>query len=260
MAEDARFAYLQARLQARHGDRPAPEEWRLVEAGVDFAHYLEALRHTALQRWLGDIHAETAPEELERHLRAAWRAHVDELAEQSPEEWRLAIAWLRWLPDLPAVDHLLRDGKVPAWMRTDPVMREMAFDEPARRREAIAESPLAPVLPTGPAHAPSVVDAWAGEWRRRLPQTSHALHDELVALGERIRAHLEAMRSSGEPHGHALRTRLGGQLDRFFRRSAGTAPALFAHLALDGLELERVRAGLVARRLMPERAEGRAWA
>jgi hypothetical protein len=36
--------------------------------------------------------------------------------------------------------------------------------------------------------------------------------------------------------------------------------ALFSHLVLDGLEFERVRAGVMTRRLLPERAEGRSWA
>lgn len=260
MADDARLAYLQARLQARHGDRPAIDEWRLAEAGTDLSHYLEAIRRTALKRWIGDINPDMAPEAIERHLRAAWRDNVDQLADWAPGAWRPAVEWLRWLPDLPAIDHLLRGAKVPPWMRADPVMREMAFDEISRRREALAESPLAPLLPAGEADAPRVVDAWIAQWRQRLPPSARDPKGEIAALLELVRAHLEAMRSCEERHGRALRSLLAARVERSFRRGAGTIIALFAHLALDGLELERVRAGITGRRLLPERAEGRSWA
>lgn len=260
MADDARLAYLQARLQARHGDRPATDEWRMAEASTDLSHYLEAIRRTALKRWIGDINPDMAPEAIERHLRAAWRDNVDQLAEWSPDDWRPAVAWLRWLPDLPAVDHLLRGAKVPPWMRADPVMREMAFDEISRRREALAELPLAPLLPAGEADAPQVVDAWVDEWRRRLPKSACRPESELTGMLDLVRAHLEAMRSCEERHGRALRSLLAAKFERSFRRGAGTIVALFSHLVLDGLELERVRAGIASRRLLPERAEGRAWA
>lgn len=260
MADDARFAYLQARLQARHGDRPATEEWRMAEAGTDLSHYLEAIRRTALKRWIGDINPDMAPEAIERHLRFAWRDNVDQLAAWAPDEWRPAVTWLRWLPDLPALEHLLRGAKVAPWMRADPVMREMAFDELPRRREALAELPLAPLLPAGEADPPQVADAWVEQWWQRLPKSVRDPEGELARLLELVRAHLEAMRSCEERHGRALRNQLADKFERSFRRGAGTAVALFSHLVLDGLELERVRAGIASRRLLPERAEGRAWA
>jgi hypothetical protein len=260
MAEDSRLAYLQARLQARHGDRPSPDDWRVAEASTDLSHYLDAIRRTPLRRWVSDINHEMEPEAIERQLRAAWRDAVDRVARWSPEEWRPAVEWLRWLPDLPGVEHLMRGAKVPPWMRADPVMRELGFDEPQRRREALAQSPLAPVQPEGDQDAPAVVEAWIAEWQRRLPAAGRDPQGGLAQLLELVRAHLEAMRSSDEPDGIALRNALAGRLTRWFRRGAGTATALFAHLALDGLELERLRAGVMTRRLMPERAEGRSWA
>jgi len=270
MAEDARLAYLQARLQARHGDRPGADDWRVAEASADLSHFLEAVRRSALKRWIGDVNPEMAPEAIERHFRAAWRAAVDEVADWSPEEWRAAVAWLRWLPDLPAIEHLLRGLKIPPWMRADPVLKEIAFEDPQRRLDAIAEQPLAPLLendaeeprfdaPPDP-DAPRVVARWVAAWRRRLPRNARAHRDELTALLEQVQAHLEAMRASAEPDGRALRNTLAAGLARRFRKSAGTVMALFAHLLLDGLELERVRAGVMARRLLPERPEGRTWA
>lgn len=258
MAEDARFAYLQARLQARHGDRPAADDWRIAEASIDLSHYLDAVRRTALRRWVGDINHEMDAEAIERQLRAAWRAAVDEAASWSPQPWRAAVSWMRWLPDLPAVDHLLRGTKVPPWMRADPVLRDVAFDEPQRRRDALAESPLAPLPPDdGPADA-GVADAWMKEWRARLPAAGP--DDKLEAILDAVQAHVETMRSATDGDGQALRHALAAILARRFRRGAGSSVALFAHLLLDGLELERLRAGLITRRVLPQRAEGRTWA
>lgn len=260
MAKDAHLAYLQARLQARHGDRPSSDDWRVAEASTDLSHFLDAIRRTALRRWVGDINHEMEPEAIERQLRIAWRDAVDQVAGWSPQEWRPAVEWLRWLPDLPAVEHLMRGAKVAPWMRADPVMRELAFDEPQRRREALAELPLAPVHPENEQAGPAVVEAWIAEWRNRLPAEGRDPRGELTQMLETARTHIEAMRSSDHRHGRALRHQLANRLERHFRRGAGTATALFSHLVLDGLELERVRAGVMSRRLMPGRVEGRSWA
>lgn len=260
MAENPRLAYLQARLQARHGDRPAADDWRLAEASIDLSHYLDAVRRTALRRWVGDINHEMEPEAIERQLRAAWREDVDLVAAWSPRAWRAAVAWMRWLPDLPAVDHLMRGAKVPPWMRADPVMRELAFDEPQRRRESLAALPLAPLHPADAPDAPDVVEAWLAEWRARLPEPGRDTRRELEQVLEVVHTHIEEMRGATGDDGQALRTALAARLTRWFRRGAGTVTALFAHLVLDGLELERLRAGVMTRRLLPERVEGRSWA
>jgi hypothetical protein len=260
MAKDARFAYLQARLQARHGDRPSLDDWRVVESSADLSHFLDALRRTPLKRWIGDINHEMEPEAIERQLRAAWREAVEQAADWSPEEWRPAVNWMRWLPELPAIDHLMRGAKVAPWMRADPVLRELAFDEIPRRREALAESPLAPLTVAEDHSAPHVADAWVAELRRRLPAEGRNPDGELAGILEHLRHHVEAMRGSDEQDGRVLRNSLAARIARRFRRGAGTAVALFSHLVLDGLELERVRAGVMARRLLPVRAEGRSWA
>ena len=261
MAEDARLAYLQARLQARHGERPSPEEWRLAEASADLSHYLEAVRRTALRRWLGDINHELPAPALERQFRAAWRQAVDEIAALGPDEWHPAIAWLRWLPELPAADHLLRGAGVPPWMRSDPVLKDLAFEEPQRRLEAFREHPLAPLLgPDSELEAARVSAQWLAEWQRRLPKSARGQRKELEDLLQLVQSHIEAMRASAETDGNALRTTLAATLARRFRRQAGTIIAVLAHLVLDGLELERLRAGVMSRSLLPERPEGRTWA
>ena len=275
MTSAPQLAYLQSRLQARHGDRPTPDEWRMAEASADLSHYLDALGRTALKRWVSDLHPEMAPEVIERLLRAAWRHDVDEAARWSPQDWQAAVEWLRWLPDLPAIAHLLRGEQVPPWMRDDPVLREFAFEAPQRRAEALAALPLAPLAAAFASATPDTADrrtaelapasndvtaAWLQAWRTRVPGKRDELPADLATLLETVRDHLAAMRAGAEAVGQVLRHALAAKLARRFRHGAGTAVALFSHLLLEGLALERVRAGILARRLLPERPEGRSWA
>src|SRR6056297_120128 len=275
MANAAQFAYLQTRIQARHGDRPSSDEWRMAEASADLLHYLDALNRTSLKRWVRDLHPEMAPEEIARLLRAAWRQEVDEVAEWSPEDWRPAVKWLRWLPDLPAIDHLMRGEQVPPWMRADPVLREFAFEEPQRRAEALSALPLAPLATADATAVADVTDrrtagraaatddvaaAWLQAWQARVPVKRDELPADLATLLETVRDHLAAMRAGPDADGQTLRNALAAKLARRFRHGAGTVVALFSHLLLEGLALERVRAGVLARRLLPERPEGRSWA
>lgn len=258
MSERPRFAYAQARLQARHGMRPTADEWRLAESTAGLAPFLDALRRTSLRRRLAGIAPEQDPEAIERGFRAAWRDIVDEAAEWCPPEWRDAIRWLRWLPDLPAAGHLVRGGKVPPWVRSDPVLRALAWDDPQRRREALAALPIAPLC-GGAEESHRVADCWLEAWRDRLPPMSAAESASLEALVQELLDHREAMRAA-EADGRPLRTSLAARLERRLRRSAGTVVALYCHLVLTGLELERARAGVLVRRILPARMEGRSWA
>lgn len=260
MARNSQFAYLQARLQARHGERPSPDDWRLVEASADLSHFLDAVSRTSLKRWIGDLNHEMEPEAIERQLRATWREVVSQTAGWCPESWRKAVEWLRWLPDLPAIENLVSGGKLAPWMRHDPVMRDIAFDELPRRSEALAESEFEPLTHTDRIdHNGRVrtVQLWIEEWQRRCPEAPDPVLTDLL---ETVLAHVESMRGSDAEDGRALRNLLATHIARLFRRGAGTASAVFAHLLLDGLELERLRAGIISRRLMPERSEGRSWA
>ena len=147
MAESARLGYLQARLQARHGQRPNDEDWRLIESSVDLLHYLDAVRATALKRWVRGISPDSSAAEIEMLLRANWRDGVEQAAAWAPSAWRAMLLWCRWMPDLPALDHLLEDGDVRAWMLRDPIIQSFAREGPAACLEALTETELAPMRP-----------------------------------------------------------------------------------------------------------------
>jgi len=261
MAESARFGYLQARLQARHGQRPSEDDWRLAEASSDLSHFLDAVRATSLKRWVRAVSADSSAMEIETLMRMAWRGAVEDSAAWPPQAWREALLWLRWLPELPALAHLLSGRGLLPWMGTDPVMRSLAFDDPAACMDALKGSPLAPLAANLAEHG-GVVGAWLAVWRQLQPdRTPAGVRAQLDALRETVERHLQTMaEAEAETDGQVLRADLAERLTRFFRRGAGTMTALLAFLGLEGLELERIRANLLTRRLLRQAAEGRSWA
>jgi hypothetical protein len=255
VAESPRLAYAQARVQSRHGLRPQPDDWRMAESTTGAGPYLDALRQTSLAAQLKGMDASAEPEALERGFRAAWREAVAEHADWGPAEWQPAVQWLAVLPDLPALAHLLAGGKVPPWLRADPVLGALAWDEPGKRREAVHGSPFA-ALAGGDDHP--VMLRWVEAWRDRLPDTA-AGDEALEALLRRLLAHFAAM-AEPDADGRLLRRELRAELERRLRHGAGTMLAVFCHLLLEGLDLERARGGLLLRRVLPDRPEGRSWA
>lgn len=261
MAESARIGYLQARLQARHGQRPSDEDWRLIESSVDLLHYLDAVRATALKRWVRGISPDSSAAEIEMLLRANWRDGVEQAAAWAPSAWRDMLLWCRWLPDLPVLAHLLDDGGVRPWMLRDPITRSFARDEPVPCLEALAETELAPMHAALMA-GQGVREAWQSALRERLPrEASNRTQEALEQLEWRLEEHRVAMMEAlAEDDGQALRKALGARFLRIFRRAAGTAADVFAFLGLEALEAERLRAGLVTRRLLKRVPEGLTWA
>jgi hypothetical protein len=91
------FAYAQARIQARHGERPDEAAWDRLHASTTLSHFLEGARRTGLRRWLSAIGDRTEPAAIETVLHRDFRRYVVEVASWVPERWHDAV--LR-LPEL----------------------------------------------------------------------------------------------------------------------------------------------------------------
>lgn len=94
------FAYAQSRLQARYGQRPDEALWRTLESSRGAGHYLEQTRVGALARWTEGLADARDPHRVERHLRARWQRHVDEVAGWLPRGWQAAVRGFGRLPEL----------------------------------------------------------------------------------------------------------------------------------------------------------------
>jgi len=249
MTGDSDFAYAQARIQARHGTRLTEQEWRRLEATHDTAQYLHVLRATGRARWIERVASDMGSHALEARLRAEWRAYVNEVARFLPNPWRPALAWTAFLVDLPVVDHLLRGDAVHSWMADDEIYAPWCRTDASERQRALQASPLAALLLEASSGMPTL-RAWLIVWRRLWPRTSteqaHALEEIVRAVAE----HSTSMRDAEAPPSAELRMALKLRLCMQFRRHFETAAATVAHLLLEALDLERLRAGLVRRVLL----------
>jgi hypothetical protein len=254
MSAGPRWRYVQARLQARHGDRLTEGDWRTLEAARSLDHFLDRARATALSRFTAPLNAAMTSHAIERLLRAAWRGYVAEVVSWLDRDWRPALQWAALVPDLPAVDALLK-GNVPAWLKDDALLAAFAEGEAAQRLARLEKSPLAPLVPA-PDREPSLVRRWAAHWRSLWPRLGKAdvgALEELAALvaAQNAQLALAMPPATSPPH----RFELMIDLTRLFRRHGATPIAVFSHLALTALDLERLRGGLVRRALFaPPRA------
>jgi len=112
--------YAQARMQARFGERPDAARWRELDGAHDLGACLDALRGTALRRWVAGLDARADLHQVDRGLREAFRAHVGEVARWMPEAWRPCVLWLRELveprAEVPAAGAGRRAGPHAAWL------------------------------------------------------------------------------------------------------------------------------------------------
>lgn len=256
MSASPHWRYAQARLQARHGDRLADADWHALEAAQSADHFIERSRATSLRRFTEQVSAGMTSHAIERVLRGAWRTYVNEVAGWLPAAWRPAASWTAPLPDLPAIDALLK-GDTPAWTKQDPALALFTEADPARRLAALRDSPFAPLLP-GDGETMPLGARWARHWRALWPEQDAADARALNALGHAVRSHFERLAHAGTQETSAPhRGDLEKIATRLFRRHAASPTAVFSHLVLTALDLERLRGGMVRRRLFgpPQRRQ-----
>jgi hypothetical protein len=242
--------YAHGRLQARHGQRAGEPVWRRIEVTRDFAPLLELARATALRPWLDGITADSTDAQIESTLRGHWRTRIAELVGWMPEAWQSPVAWCAVLPDLGPLQHLARGGEPAPWMEDDTTWRALCAAQPSERAALLAAGPLC-ALAAAWALPQTIGDAWLAEWKRRLP---HAIGDAGDALPQVVRAlvdHRTAFAGAAQGQGWLLRAALSARLSLLLRRAGAEPAAVFIHLALCALDLERLRAELLRRVLFP---------
>ena len=95
------FWYVQARLQARHGERMDEAHWHALEGAQSFLTYLDRTRSTPVSRFTELVPADASAHLVERRLREARRGYAEEIASWMPASWRRAVRWAALLPELP---------------------------------------------------------------------------------------------------------------------------------------------------------------
>jgi hypothetical protein len=255
----ARFAYVQSRLQARHGRRPREADWRLLESTDDLAGYLQAARQTFFRDWIHHLAGGADAHRVERSLRQDWEGYCAEVASWLPVAWRPAVAWLSTIAYLPAIAHLAREGPAWRWMRDDPALAGVAIQDLATRRQALGDSryrELARAISGGE----EPLGAWVAQWQAIVADQAADERDRLADLATVLRRHLGTDPALVSETPAARRRQLQEAMTRRFRAWSGSAGAVFAHLGLIALDAERLRAGLVLRLLIPRSAGRPLWA
>ena len=252
----ARFAYVQSRLQARHGRRLAEPDWRLLEATEDLAGYLQAARQTFFRDWIQHLAGSADIHQIERSLRQDWEAYCAEVAAWLTPPWRPLVEWLATIPYLPAVAHLADGGPAWRWMQNDPALEAVAVQDPEVRTRLLAASRYAALARTIAAGEEPLA-AWLAEWRERSPGDAP---EELVALIGMLETHFGSSLEAQSETPAARRRMLEHGFNRCFRRWAGGIGAVLTHLGLVALDAERLRAGLILRVLIPRSAGRPLWA
>jgi len=253
MSVTATFAYVQVRMQARHGARPDETVWRQLQGTSDFANYLQLARHTPLRNWVSTLDPDQGSDDIEGELRRLFRRHVDEVAGWVPPAWRPAVLWMRRLPDLPALQYLLGAEPVPVWIQHDAELREMGCLPVDSRRELMEQSDCQIFL-TAFQTGESLADAWMSHWQTLWPRTVR--QDEgLEKFGQALHRYLLVLQADSC---ESLQTRcetLSVQLVSVFRRYSFQPAAVFSFLALTALELARLRGDLQVRQLFATNLE-----
>jgi len=254
MSGRPRWGYVQARMQARHGERLQEAEWRAIEAARSIDQFIERARASPLRRFTARMNARMSSHAVERMLREAWRGHVAEVADWVPAPWRQAVLWTSLLPELPIIDGLR--GEAPDWLEQDPVFADIVeMDRRQRKLAAAIDSPLG-VLVAPDAAGKALVARWYRHWRSLWPRRP-ADKSALIDIAATINAHVQRLDRAGTPEASApYRGDLARGLARMFRRHSGLPGAVFCHLALVALDLERLRGDLI-RRLLFETSHAR---
>jgi hypothetical protein len=244
------FFYAQARLQARHGERPVGTDWLRLQGAGDVANYLLIARQTSLKPWVLGLHANSSSHEIELSIRQQFRLHVIEVSNWLPSDWRTAVRWVRRLVDLPIINHLLADESVPAWLFDDPELKIFAIEDFDLRMSAIRDSDCSVLVDRLQTEIP-IYEGWNEYWQELWPKRRQG-RAGLEYLSALFRKQIEAQCSDQGVHISSLRESLEHDLVTLFRRYRAQPAASFAHLALTALDMERLRGDLVRRALFPE--------
>jgi hypothetical protein len=248
MSIEPGFAYAQPRLQARHGQGVSAPAWSEAETSIDLGRCLQVLRSSPLRPWIAHLTAQAHISDIERHLRDDWRDYVNEVSGWAPPDWKPSLQWLTAVLYLPLLGHLIEGFPAPQWLSTDSFVPGLAASEAGSLQSAIAVTALAPLARVE--DAGELLPAWIDHWRSLMPaRMPRQTRTGLAALERAALDQVEAAATSMPGDRAELRNEFRLRLQRLFRRHALSAVALFSHLALTALDVERLRGALIASRL-----------
>ena len=254
MSQLVTFAYVQTRLQARHGNRPDERTWQRLETFKELAGYLQNARRTVLRPWVLGFHEHDDYHTLEISLIRQYRFYINEIAFWQPQQWQKAVHWLKQLPDLPALQHLLTGNTALTWMLDDPRLKLFSTTNPEQRIEYMKQSDYAPLIQAWQSGT-TLTDAWVQHWQSLWHEKKSPHIQPLLQLITLLYQHLDNFRHSPLTRTWQTREILNRQLTSMFRKYNYQPVAAFIHLALVALDIERLRGDIMQRSLFVDYQE-----
>lgn len=245
-----RFIYTQTRLQARHALRPDERSWQLVESQRDLGNFLQSARQNTLKPWVTGLEVTDHHHLLETALLQRYRDYIDDVASWVPQGWRKAVQWTKSLTYLPALLHLLRGNSPQAWMLQDPVLRQFTAIHQEQRSAAFAQSDYAPMA-QAQREGHSLLGAWLMRWQDLWPDERTGQQASLGLLRATLQQHLLSFPQEAPDTGWRRREELAHKLGMMFRKYSYQPAAIFIHLLLIALDVERLRGNIMQRQLFP---------
>ena len=246
MTQLTQFAYVQTRLQARHGLRPTEYTWNHLASQNELASYLQSARRSALRPWVLSLHVNDNYHTMEALLIHQYRLYIQEIAFWLTSPWREIVLWIKRLPDLPALQHLLMGNTAALWMLNDPQLKPFTNSNMEQRIEALRQSDCGPLV-DGWQNGSSLVDAWLVHWHSLLSEQKPKFTHSINSLVQLLKTHVENFHHLNVSQTWNARTDLTNKLTFLFRRHPFEPVAAIVHLALVALDLERLRADIMQR-------------
>jgi len=244
------FIYTQTRLQARHGLRPDERSWQLAESQRELGNFLQSARQTGLKSWVSGLPATDSNQRLETALLKLYRDYVDDIASWVPRGWRKSVEWTNSLTYLPALLHLIKGNTAQAWMLQDPVLKPFTAIHHDQRNAALLQSDYAPMVHAYHEGMP-LLAAWTARWQFLWPAPGASERASLQHLQTLLQQHLASFARETPESAWRQRQQLAARLGTLFRAFRYQPAAVFCHLLLVALDVERLRGDILQRRLFP---------
>lgn len=248
MSSPATFGYVQARAQARVAGLARESDWQRLDATRSLSAFLEESRATAVKPWVVGLSGASDVHDIDRSIRAIFRAEVEAAAQWAPDAWRAAVRWVRWLVHLPYLGEALRTGRAPESMVYDAFLSPLVGAQGELDHTALRAAGLGAMID---AHAQGrdLAEIWLEGWRERCPPVARRLRDGLDRVVAALLCHQRLFLATAPDRTWALRQDLDHRLRHLFHVFLMQPAGLFVYLALVALGLERLRAALVGRAL-----------
>jgi hypothetical protein len=158
-----RYAYLQARLQARYAVLPSEQEWERLMATHTLSAFLEEAQAGPLREWVKGFSAQSDVHDMEAAVRGLFRESVTEVSAWVSAAWREAVAWIGWLPLLPLLAQAGRGERLPRWTRRDTAARALLDSDGGLDAQRLRRAGAGPLIE----REVPLETAWADAWRGR---------------------------------------------------------------------------------------------